>query len=152
MGGPTEPVVFPTLTDWTESSDPRIKYYAGTAIYKNTFTLKRSLLTKGVKGSRNEATYSLNLQLRNAAAEVIVNGRSSGVVWCSPWSVDITRLLKRGRNKIELRVANTLWNRLVGDARLTEAERTTWQTHPLAKPDEKLQPSGLTGCSIEITR
>ncbi len=152
MGGPTEPVVFPTLTDWTESSDPRIKYYAGTAIYKNTFTLKRSLLTKGVKGSRNEATYSLNLQLRNAAAEVIVNGRSAGVVWCSPWSVDITRLLKRGRNKIELRVANTLWNRLVGDARLTEAERTTWQTHPLAKPDEKLQSSGLTGCSIEITR
>ncbi len=152
MGGPSEPVILPTLTDWTESSDPHIKYYAGTAIYHNTFTLKRNCPAKEFKGSRSGTTYSLNLQLRNAAAEVIVNGRSAGVVWCSPWKVDITRLLKRGQNKIELRVANTLWNRLVGDAQLPEAKRTTWLTHPLAKPDDKLQPSGLTGCSIEIAR
>lgn len=54
------------------------------------------------------------------------------------------RLLRSGKNTIELRIANTLWNRLVGDALLPEAQRITWQTTPLAKPDDTLVPSGLS--------
>ena len=46
-------------------------------------------------------------------------------------------------------MANTLWNRLVGDACLPEAERVTWQTHQLAKPGDNLVPSGLSG-DIEL--
>lgn len=124
-----------TLNDWTKSEDPRIKYYSGTAIYHNTFTLKKD----------RRATYRLSLPLLNSAAEVIVNGRSAGIVWCSPWDVDITRQLKKGKNRIELRVCNTLWNRLAGDAMKPEAERLMWQTTPLAKPDDRLVPSGLAG-------
>lgn len=135
MGGPADVVTFPVLMDWTKHSDPRIKYYSGTAIYQNTFKLKKD----------KKATYRLSLQLLNSAAEVIVNGRSAGIFWCSPWDIDITGQLKRGKNQIEVRVANTLWNRLVGDARLPETERVTWQTTPLAKPDDLLMPSGLTG-------
>jgi hypothetical protein len=33
----------------------------------------------------------------------------------------------------------------VGDARLPETERVTWQTTPLAKSGDQLMPSGLTG-------
>lgn len=121
--------------DWTKHSDPRIRYYSGTAVYQNTFKLKKD----------RKATYRLGLQLLNSAAEVIVNGQSAGVIWCSPWDIDITGLLKRGKNRIEIRVANTLWNRLVGDARLPETERVTWQTTPLAKSDDQSMPSGLTG-------
>ena len=135
MGGPTEAVSFPTMMDWTKHSDPRIRYYSGTAVYQNTFKLKKD----------KKATYRLSLQLLNSAAEVIVNGQSAGVIWCSPWDIDITGQLKRGKNRIEIRVANTLWNRLVGDARLPETERVTWQTTPLAKSDDQLMPSGLTG-------
>jgi hypothetical protein len=124
-----------TLNDWTKSEDPHIKYYSGTAIYQNTFTLKKD----------RRATYRLSLPLLNSAAEVIVNGRSAGIVWCSPWDVDITRQLKKGKNRIELRVCNTLWNRLAGDAMKPEAERLMWQTTPLAKPGDRLVPSGLAG-------
>ena len=141
MGGPSEAVTFPTLTDWTKHRDPRIKYFSGTAVCKNTFVLKKK---------DKQATYRLALPLLNAAAEVIINGLSAGIVWCSPWDIDITRLLKKGKNQIELRVANTLWNRLVGDAKLPEAERITWQTHPLAKPDDNLVPSGIQDCCINI--
>lgn len=124
-----------TLNDWTTSDDPRIKYYSGTAIYQNTFTLNKD----------RRATYRLSLPLLNSAAEVIVNGRSAGIVWCSPWDIDITRQLKKGKNRIELRVCNTLWNRLAGDAMKPEAERLMWQTTPLAKPGDRLVPSGLVG-------
>ena len=136
-GGPGH-VRLEALSDWAQSDDPRIRYYSGTAVYHNTFTLKKA----------RKATYCLSLQLLNSAAEVIVNGQTADVVWCSPWSIDITQQLKSGKNRIELRVANTLWNRLAGDALKPEAERIMQQTHPLAKPGDQLVPSGLTGATI----
>ena len=144
MGGPAETVTFDKLGDWTKSQDPRIKYFSGTAVCKNTFVLDKK---------DKQATYRLRLPLLNAAAEVIINGKSAGIVWCSPWGIDITKQLKKGKNQIELRVCNTLWNRLVGDARLPEAERVTWQTHMLAKPGDNLVPSGFNGdITIEEVR
>lgn len=35
-GGPEQPVVSNDLTDWTDQSDPKIKYYSGTATYHKT--------------------------------------------------------------------------------------------------------------------
>ena len=141
MGGPAEPVTFEKLGDWTRSDDPRIRYYSGTAVCKTDFRMDK--LDK-------EAAYRLNLPLLNTAAEVFLNGQSAGIVWCSPYEVDITRYLKQGQNQLELRIANSLWNRLVGDAQLPESERITWQTHPLAKATDKLLPSGLSG-AVTIT-
>ena len=141
MGGPAETVTVDKVGDWTKSSDPRIKYFSGTAIAQTTFKIAQF---------DKKATYRLNLPLLNTSAEVFVNGQSAGILWCSPYSVDITRLLKKGKNHLELRLCNSLWNRLVGDANLPEAERVTWQTHLLAKPTDKLVPSGLKG-DITIT-
>ncbi|MBR1548629.1 MAG: glycosyl hydrolase family 2 [Prevotella sp.] len=134
VGGPAEPVTFDQLGDWTKHSDPRIRYYSGTAICRSTLSLDKK---------DRQATYRLRLPLLNSAAEVIVNGRSAGTVWCSPWSIDITKLLRKGKNLLELRIGNTLWNRLVGDANKAEADRVMQQTHPLAKPTDKLVPSGV---------
>lgn len=136
MGGPPEPVAIDSLADWTKSPDPRIKYYSGTALCSGEFWLDS--LAEGAVGR-------LTLPLLNSAAEVIVNGRSAGVVWCSPWSVDVTSLLRKGRNTITLRVCNSLWNRLVGDARSPEGSRITWQTAQLAGPGSSLVPSGVGG-------
>ena len=87
----------------------------------------------------------MNIPLLNTTAEVIVNGQSAGILWCSPYVVDITPFVRKGDNQLELRIQNSLWNRLVGDANRPEAERITWQTHPLAKPADRLVPSGLAG-------
>jgi len=136
MGGPTQSVAYDALGDWTKTDDPCIKYFSGTAVAKTTFKIAKT---------NPKATYRLNLPLLNTAAEVIINGQSAGIVWCTPYAIDITRLVKKGRNQLELRIANSLWNRLVGDARLPEQERITWQTTPLAKPGDRLVPSGLVG-------
>ena len=136
MGGPSEAITFDQLTDWTKHDDARIKYYAGTAIYRNTFKLKQKV---------PHASYCLETGKLSGAAEVLINGQTAGIIWCSPWRFDITTLLHKGDNQIELRVANCLWNRLVGDARLAESERIIHQTHPLAKPADALLPAGLIG-------
>ena len=136
VGAPAEPVTFNELDDWTKHSDPHIRYYSGMATYSNTFVLAEK---------DKHASYQLRLPLLNVAAEVIVNGKEAGVVWCSPWSADITKQLRKGKNRIELRVCNTLWNRLVGDANRPETERIMVQSHELAKPGDRLVPSGLAG-------
>ena len=69
----------------------------------------------------------------------------SGTVWCSPWSLDITSYLKKGKNRLEIKVANNLWNRLVGMASGAGNGDLTRQTHPLATEDSSLTPSGLLG-------
>ena len=41
------------------------------------------------------------------AAVVYVNGLRAGSVWCPPYSVDITGLLKAGENEVRIEVADT---------------------------------------------
>ena len=136
QGGPVNPVSLDSLTDWTQSSDPRQRYYSGTAVYTTTFTLDKKM---------RGAAYRLAFERIGSAAQVVVNGREAATVWCSPWTADITPYIHRGRNSLEVRVANCLWNRLVGDARRPEPEQLMQQTTPLAQPDDSLQPSGLMG-------
>ena len=140
VGGPSEPVTFDKLTDWAQNSDPRIKFYSGTAVYNNTFLLGKK---------SKSASYHLAIGQPGSAAQVFVNGKEVGTIWCSPWTLDITSYVKKGKNQLEIRVANSLWNRLVGDANKPEADRIMQQTHPLAKPSDKLVPSGLMG-KIEV--
>jgi hypothetical protein len=131
MGGPGE-VVFETLTDWTAHADPRIRYYSGTAVYKKTIEVDpagdRILLDVGNPGF---------------VARVLVNGQQAGIVWCSPWSLDITPFLRRGENTLEIHVANSLMNRMIRDASLPETERVTYAYPAIASPRDPLVPSGL---------
>jgi len=135
-GGPSKPVTFNTLTDWTHHPDAAIRYYSGTATYTNTFKLKKK---------EDGMTYQLIFDSVGSAAQVLINGKEAGIVWCSPWKVDITPFIKKGKNKVEIRVANCLWNRLVGDADREENERLMRQTTPIAKPTDELVPSGIVG-------
>lgn len=136
QGGPANPVSLDSLTDWSQSTDPQQRYYSGTAVYTTTFTL----------GKKDRATaYCLAFERIGSVAQVFVNGHEAGTAWCSPWQVDITPYIRKGRNRLEVRVANCLWNRLVGDANRPETERLMQQTTPLANPADSLLPSGLMG-------
>ncbi|HEY9533698.1 MAG TPA: glycosyl hydrolase [Mucilaginibacter sp.] len=134
MRGPAHPVKFETLTDWSENANDSIKYYSGTAYYHNTFNIS---LTKG-------ANYILDLGLARAIAKVKINGVDVGGVWTPPYQLDITRALKRGVNKIEVKVVNTWVNRLIGDSKLPPAER---KVEALVMPNmsKGLESSGLLG-------
>ena len=77
-------------------------------------------------------------------AEVRVNGKSLGVVWCAPWRVDIGSALKEKGNNLEIDVINQ-WNRLIGDSRLPKDKQFTKSNSTRFKPDDALVPSGLLG-------
>ena len=100
------------LMDWTK--DEGIKYFAGTAVYRQRVSLKR--------GTR--AVLSLG-SIPSGIAHVYVNGIDCGAVWCAPWETDITSSLKEFENDVEIHYTNNWENRLIGDARLPESKRVT---------------------------
>ena len=135
-GGPSSSISTRRLTDWTQNKNPLIRYYSGTATY--TKTIK-------VSGYSKKNRYLISFDGIGSAAEIYVNGQYAGGVWCSPWSLDVTPYLKKGKNDLKIRVANNLWNRLVGSATAVSNRHFIRQTYPLVKKDDHLMPSGLTG-------
>jgi len=152
-GGP-EKVGFESLQDWTKRPEDGIKYYSGIATYRKTFNI--TSIPEG-------ATY-LNLGVVQDMARVKLNGKDLGVVWCAPWRVDITGVIKAGENKLEIEVANRWTNRMIGDKQTADANvrtvecppgflggkthkagRYTFSTHDPYNAKSPLVPSGLLG-------
>jgi hypothetical protein len=136
LRGPEKTVTMKELVDWSVSPDKKIRYYSGSAVYKNTFTLDE--IPSG-------ETLYLNLGKLGIMAEVKVNGQPVIGVWTAPWQVDITELVKAGINTLEIEVVNNWLNRLIGDSRLPEKDRKTWINVNVIKPSDPLQLSGLIG-------
>jgi hypothetical protein len=77
-------------------------------------------------------------------AEVIVNGKSLGVVWHTPYRVDATSALKPGANELVVKVTNAWVNRLIGDQQPGATKITYADVQPY-KAKSPLLPSGLLG-------
>jgi hypothetical protein len=134
-GGP-ESVTFDTLEDWSQRKEDGIRFYSGTAIYRKSFDA--ASLPEGRR-------VYLDLGTVKNLAQVRLNGRDLGVVWCAPWRVDITETVKARDNQLEIAVANLWPNRLIGDQSLPpdkRLSRTTWNPY---KNDSPLLESGLLG-------
>ena len=76
-------------------------------------------------------------------AEVRVNGALAGGVWTAPYAVDITDHIRKGTNRLEIKIVNNWNNRLIGDASLPENERRTSIPVRTTSTASPLQPSGL---------
>ena len=81
----------------------------------------------------------------NDLAEVRLNDRSLGVVWCAPWRVEVTEGLKLRDNELEIDVVNLWPNRLIGDASLPPEKRLTKTNVRTYQAGSPLLPSGLLG-------
>ena len=130
------PIAKGTLGSLADSADPAVKYFSGTTSYRTTL-----MLTKGAKAG---APLKLDLGKVGDVAEVYVNGQLAGTVWKAPYSLEIGRLLKKGANNIEIRVANLWVNRLIGDTQ-PGAQKVTFTAAPTYTADAPLRPSGLIG-------
>jgi len=144
-GGPKEPVRFDTLTDWTDHSDPGIKYYSGKAVYRTTFNV-------GDDPAGKPLAIELGQVKDVGIASVKLNGHDLGVVWRPPFRVDISKAVKAGENKLEVTVVNSWRNRLVGDNKLPEDKRLTRtnikvleRTISKRRTKWELEESGLLG-------
>jgi hypothetical protein len=134
--GAPDHVQLETLASLSESSDPAVKYFSGIATYKRSLRLSRADLTG--------KPLVLDLGAVGDLAEVFVNDKPAGSVWHSPYTIDITGLLKAGENKLEIRVANLWVNRLIGDAQ-PDAKKVTFTTISTHRANAPLRPSGLIG-------
>jgi len=144
-GGPKDPVRFDTLTDWIDHSDDGIKYYSGKAVYRTTFDMASDLAEQALALEFGEVKDI-------GIAMVKLNGIGLGVVWRPPFRVDISKAVKRGKNKLEVTVVNSWRNRLIGDSKLPEDQRLTWtnikvlvRTLSSRQTKWELEESGLLG-------
>ena len=135
LGAPA-PIKAGQLGSLTASTDTGVKYFSGTTVYHNSLTLP--------KGIKPGAPLRLDLGQVGDVAEVFVNGKSAGIAWKAPYTVDIGALVTTGRNDIEIHVANLWVNRLIGDAQ-PGATKVTFTAAPTYTADAPLRPSGLIG-------
>jgi hypothetical protein len=144
-GGPAS-VTFPELIDWTQHADEGIKYYSGEAVYNKTFNL----------GFEPQENMQYFLQLGSVKdvgiAEVKINGVDKGVVWTSPFRVEISKELQKGENILEIKVVNSWYNRVLGDQKYPDQKQYT-QTNIILDSEPRrrwykkitTEPSGLLG-------
>ena len=136
-GGPSQPVNYKQLQSWSVSEDAAIRYYSGTVVYSNSFTWKDAVTV-------NKPVYIFFDSVYNIAT-VKLNGKDCGIIWTYPFRADISQALKAGKNKLEVEVANTWANRIIGDGLLPEKKRISFTTSPIKLTGKPLLPAGITG-------
>jgi hypothetical protein len=164
-GGPRH-VVFDTLTDWSKRPEEGIRYYSGIATYTKSFNMPGNFEID------KKSKYFLDLGKLKNLGRIKLNGNDLGVIWTDPWQVDISDIMKKDDNHLEVEVANLWINRLIGDesqpwdgikdgkwpewllnGTQRESKRYTFVVHRYYKKDDPLSESGLLGpVSIKMSK
>ena len=120
------------LHSWTD--DEATRFFSGVATYERSFTVPGDMVKAGlrlsldlgeakavpgrtaggggaVRGGGSRMRARIEPPVREAAV-VYVNGKRAGSVWCPPYSVDVTGLVKAGENQVRIEVANLAVNHM----------------------------------------
>lgn len=137
--GRTAPEIakFKGLKSWNRMSDPRIRYFSGTARYQVSFVASHSWFRRGGR-------IQLDLGRVKDLAEVTVNGQAAGIAWKEPYRLDISPFLREGKNDLTIGVTNLWPNRLIGD-RQPGARRSAITSFNPYRANSPLLSSGLLG-------
>jgi hypothetical protein len=136
-GAPVK-ITLDALSSWSDSSDPGVKYFSGTATYTKAIQAPADWFKSGEK-------LWLDLGDVKNLAQVSVNGSPYGILWKPPFRVDVTSALKPGANTLEIKVTNLWVNRLIGDEQPSVTKRCTYTAMQFYKADSPLLSSGLLG-------
>jgi len=136
--GAPESADFDQLASWSENANDGIRYFSGTARYSRTFDFPEAAFNAGVH-------YWLDLGNVKDVAEVAVNGKYFGVLWKTPFKVDVTEALKAGSNTLLIQITNLWVNRLIGDQQPHAVRKYTFTDFAPYKADSPLLPAGLLG-------
>ena len=151
----------PKLSSWT--NDPRFRYYSGQVTYRKTIDISPADTRAGHSVAldfgggtpvevpsplpHNNMRAYLESPVREAAT-VYVNDKLAGYVWHPPFRVDLSTLLKPGKNEIRIAVGNTAINELAGTSlpsyRLLH-DRYGMLFEPQDMKNLEPLPSGITG-------
>ena len=140
-GGAPPSVRIDKFSSWTDSADPGVRYFSGTAVYKGELTVPAPSLTRGDQ-------LWLDLGQVREVATVIVDGKPVATLWHPPFRTRIDAALHPGKNSIAVEVSNLWANRLIGDSQ-PGAKRYAMTNIDTYRSDSPLLPSGLlTGVSV----
>lgn len=134
--GAPQSVPWNHFESWTESADPGIRYFSGTATYRTVLHIPAEFVSSG---------HQLWLQLGQVReiATVIVNGQPVDTHWREPFAARIDRALHAGDNTVEIKVSNLWPNRLIGDLQPNATEKFTHTNIRTYTKDSPLLPSGI---------
>jgi len=136
------------LFDWSKHTNPLIKYYSGTAIYKTNFTWGYD----PDKTSIDIVPVYLSVGKVCNMATIRVNGIDCGTAWTAPYQVEITRALKKGTNLLEIEVVNTWANAINGSDKGTPPFPGISTNGKYRLKENKLLESGLIGPVVIRTK
>ena len=122
------------LKSLKELSDRAVQHYSGTTTYSKSIQL-------------DTVGRSVILDLGKVAdiAELFCNGKKVGVKWAPPFVFDLSNWIRKGENKIEIKVTNTWRNQLIFDRSRPKSQKKTWTTNPPKINETKLEDAGLIG-------
>lgn len=121
------------LFDWSQHPDDKIRYFSGHARYTTTFQYK----------NKHKGRVWIDMPNVKDIAHVWVNGVDCGTAWTAPYEVDITKALRRGKNTLEIEVANT-WHNALRDADQGKAPyEGIWTNAKYRAKGYDLLPAGL---------
>lgn len=129
-------IVRSSLFDWSKEEDEAIRYYSGTAVYHAQFDWKKD---------KKDARIYIGLGKLANIATIRVNGEDCGIVWTAPLRTEITKALKKGKNSIEIEVANTWANAIKGADRGKAPFKEIWTNGKYRMKEDMLLEAGLIG-------
>lgn len=91
--------ILPSLSDFTSSTDPQVRTFAGTAVYRNAFNAELTEFTHLSLGQDNDFI-----------SDVELNGKKLGVIWYGSRPLELRNALRKGENELTIRYTTTLWN------------------------------------------
>ncbi|HUW60343.1 MAG TPA: glycosyl hydrolase [Candidatus Bathyarchaeia archaeon] len=111
--GAPERITLDKLASLSTHADPAVAHFSGIATWGATFNMPADWFAEGRR-------FYIDLGRVEVMARVAVNGKGLGVLWKSPYTVEVTDHVKPGDNTLKIEVANLWINRMIGDAALEE--------------------------------
>jgi len=136
-GAPAQ-VEFDKLISWTESGEPGVQFFSGTASYHKQISISEKLLAEN-------NFFSLDLGQVKDVAEVFINGKQAGILWKQPYQIEIGPMLIPGENNLKIDITNQWTNRLAGDQELPENQKILNSSIRKFRSDWETETSGLLG-------
>jgi len=101
---PKGEITLEKLIPLNKHNDFDVRHFSGTATYLTKFKLKKK-----------KGTIFLDLGDVQVIAEIKLNGKALKTLWKPPFRIDISDVVKSGKNELEVKVTNLWVNRLIGD-------------------------------------
>jgi hypothetical protein len=137
---PISPVSFTSLKSYTEFDNPQIRYFSGIAKYTINFSTSDEILS-------SKEGILLDLGKFESIAQLVLNKDTLGIDWMVGSRFNVKGILQKS-NTLEVTIANTYRNRIIGDYIECGELKNVWTSapvHQFLKRDKPLKPSGLMG-------